>query len=343
MFCVECGKETQIFKDGVCLECYLKTHNFSKGPEIIDLPVCTRCNSYKYKSTWTSELFGDVLRRVIKKTFNISKELKKIDINTTCKEEKDGMQCKVFITGFLDDVEITEEHDLLVRLKRTVCDVCSKQFGGYYEAIIQIRPEKRDLSEDELHNIRLSAENLIENIRAKGNRSLFMADVGEEHGGLDFYLSDKESALIITKKLQEQYGGTIKQSAKNIGMKDSRQVYRMTYLLRLSYFKKGDFISYNGSYFHISSISANNVHVSNLSTWDECVFDIKEIQKAKVLGGEELITEMILVSETEDEVQAMNENSYEIKIIRKPKIISFKSEKIKIVKIDDLLFLSPKT
>ena len=59
MFCVECGKEEEIFKDGVCKDCYVKTHSFSKGPQVVDLPVCTNCDSYKYKNTWTSDIFDD--------------------------------------------------------------------------------------------------------------------------------------------------------------------------------------------------------------------------------------------------------------------------------------------
>jgi nonsense-mediated mRNA decay protein 3 len=341
MFCVECGKEIPIFRNGVCLSCYLKTNSFTKGPEIIDLPLCVHCNSYKYKSTWTSELFGDIMGRIIKNTFTISKELKKIDINLTSKEEKDGMMCKVFITGFLDDVEITEEHNLLVRLRRTVCDVCSKRFGGYHEAIIQIRGDKRNLSKKELDNVMLSVESLVETMQSKGNRALFITDFGDEHGGLDFFISDKGSALIITKKLQEQYGGTIKQSSKNMGMKDSRQISRMTYLLRLPSFSKGDFISYKDSYYRISSISGNKIRIIDLSNWNEQTLDAKEIQKAKILGGEELTTEMILVSQTNEEVQVMGSKTYEMKIIRKPKPVSFDSEKIKIIKIDDQLFLLP--
>ena len=99
MFCVECGKDGPIFKDGTCLSCYLETHSFSKGPTVIDLPVCPHCGSYKYKNTWTSDLFGDVIRRVIKHTFQISRELRKVDINTECIETK-------------EDLEAAKQHDL---------------------------------------------------------------------------------------------------------------------------------------------------------------------------------------------------------------------------------------
>ena len=42
--------------------------------------------------------------------------------------------------------------------------------------------------------------------------------------------------------VQEQFGGEIKHSSKNVGMREGKQIYRMTYLLRLPAFKKGDFI-----------------------------------------------------------------------------------------------------
>ena len=339
MFCVECGKEGPIFRDGVCKDCYFKTHTFTKGPSEIDMPVCSHCNSFKYKSNWTNDLFGDAIRRVIKNKFEISKELKKVDVNTECQETSDGMQCKVYISAYLDNVEITEEHDLIVHLKKTVCDVCSKKFGGYHEATIQIRTDERKLSKKELEEIVIDVENLVEQLRSKGNRGLFITDIAKEHGGLDFYISDKQTSLIIVKKLQEKYGGSVKQSSKNIGMKDSRQIYRMTYLLRLSPYKKNDFIKLKNKYYQILWVRGRKIKIKNLSNWEEITFDENTIEKVKILGGKELIKEMIIVSQKENEIQLMDPKTYEIKIIRKPKPVDFKSEKVQIVQFENKLFL----
>jgi len=341
MFCVECGKDGPIFRDGVCLNCYLKTHTFTKGPDIIDIPVCAHCGSYKYKNTWISDLFGDVIRRIIRNDFQIGKELKKIEINTECKETKEVVNCKVYISGFLDDAEINEEHEILVRQKRTVCDVCSKRFGGYYEATVQIRTDRKKLAKNELNDLKIVVESLVEDLQAKGHRGLFITDVGEEHGGLDFYISEKGPGLIIVKKIQERYGGIIKQSSKNIGMKDSKQTYRMTYLIRLPSYRKGDFLQLNNAFYCINSIHGNKVKITDLSNWEETAVDIKTIQKANVIGGEELIKEMILVSQTKDELQLMDPNNYKIIFVKKPEPISFNSKMIKIVKLEDKLFLIP--
>jgi len=50
---------------------------------------------------------------------------------------------------------------------------------------------------------------------------------------------------------------------------------------------------------------------------------------------------MILVSQKEDEVQVMDQKNYEIKVIRKPKQVLFDSKTIKVVKLEDRLFLIP--
>ncbi|KYK28064.1 hypothetical protein AYK20_01505 [Thermoplasmatales archaeon SG8-52-1] len=342
MFCVECGKEDPIYKEGVCISCYLKKHIFTQGPKIIDLPICTHCGSFKYKSNWTSELFGDVLQRIIKSNFKISKELNKIDINTECKEMKDGMSCDVYISGLVGDVEITEKHEVLVRLKRTVCDVCSRRFGGYHEAIVQIRADKKGLSKKEIGDIKIIVENIITDLQLKGNRGLFITELVEEHGGLDFYISERGPSLIVAKKLQELFGGEIKQSSKNVGMKDSKQIYKMTYLIRIPSFRKGDFIKQNNSFFYVVSIHGNKIKMIKLDSWEEAVVDLKTIQKASIIGGEELIQEMILISQTEDEIQIMDSKSYKIYILKKPKPIKFIDEKLKILKTETQLFLLPK-
>ncbi len=341
MFCVECGKENEIFRNGVCIKCYLKNKSFTKGPEIFDINICSKCLSYKYKNHWLRESFDDILNRYIEDKFKISNELEKIQIKTDCNEKGKNVFCKIIIKGYLGGHEISEEHFLTVRIKGIVCDICSKKFGGYFEATLQVRADKRKLSREEIEIIRLDVENLLKSYRNKGNRGLFITDVGEEHGGIDFYLSEKGSAYTIAKKIQDKCGGVIKESSKNFGLKDGRQIYRMTYLLRIPSYRKGDFILHDNSYFYISSISGNKVHTIELCNWTKRVFDGKDLKKIRIIGGKELVTEMILVSQSKDEVQIMDPMTYKTIEVRKPKLISFKTKKINIIKLEEIIFLLP--
>jgi len=341
MFCVECGKDEPIFRNGVCLDCYLKTAQFSKGPRIMDLTICPRCSSYKHKNTWVQEPFEDILQQHIKDAFTISPELRNVTIQTTCKEQERILQCMVSISGFLEEHPITEQHPLTVRIRRYTCDICSREAGGYYEAIIQIRTEQRTFSKEELQILRSTVETMVGQLQKSGKRGLFITDFDENRQGLDFFLSEKTTAFSIAKKLQEQFGGDFKQSASAAGMKDSKQVYRMTYLVRVPAYRKGDFFSFDRSFYMIVSLHENKVRAVELSTWAEKVIEGKNIQPSKIHGGHERIKEMIVVSQSKKDIQLMDPKTYATVEIQKPKAVTIPPPMVNTVKLDGTLFLVP--
>jgi len=342
MFCVECGKEKTIFKDGVCKPCYLKTHQFTKGPQYLDITKCSSCNAYKYKNTWYNESFEKTIKRHIKNTFEISKELRQIQITLEYKSEKvKNIPCKITIEGKIENKKIQEQHQITIREHKTNCDVCSRQYGGYYEAIIQIRGENQKLTSKETQKYQTIVENLVHNLQEKGNRGLFITDIGKEQGGIDFFLSDTGAAQSIVKKIQEQTDGQIKQSSKNVGMKDGRQIYRMTYLLRLPDYQIGDIIKLNKKYFQITAIQKNKIKTINLATWNELIISKKDLQKGVIKRLDELEKDYIVVSQTDKEIQLMNPETYKIFDILKPKPIDYSSEKIIAIQINDKFFLIP--
>lgn len=116
----------------------------------------------------------------------------------------------------------------------------------------------------------------------------------------------------------------------------------MTYLLRLPSLQKGDIISFDNDFFFVLSVRSNKIRLINLSNWDEIVVDSKNLQKTSILGGKELVKEMIFVSQSQNEVQLMDPETYKIKDVQKPKPIQYNTEKIKVVKVEDQIFLLPK-
>ena len=103
MFCVECGIENKIYKDGLCLKCYLRNTKFSKGSETLDLSVCVNCDRYKYKNTWTNDLLEDILQRIVKNNFKISNELQKVNITIDTKKSSQSLECLVHISGLIQE------------------------------------------------------------------------------------------------------------------------------------------------------------------------------------------------------------------------------------------------
>lgn len=341
MYCVDCGEDKPIFKDGSCLPCYLKNHHFTSGPAVIDISYCTHCGSLKYKNTWSTDSFEQMLKRYVKQLFTISKQLRKVHIEPFCEGEEHATPCTIRIVGMIQDEQIVEEHQVQVRMHPMVCDVCSRQTGGYYEAILQIRPWEKKLEEQRLLKIQTYIEDLIYSMQEKGNRKLFITDQDREHGGLDYYLSDKQAAASIIKQTQEMMGGEITVSSKNVGMKAGQQVYRMTYLLRLYPFKSNDFLVYKDTISLVGSVSKNMVHLIDLRTWSSSTVEAKNLELAAVYSYEDLVIKMIVVSQTKDEVQVMHSRTYEVLVIRKPTMITYISEQIEVVEHDQRFYLLP--
>jgi nonsense-mediated mRNA decay protein 3 len=341
MFCVECGREEPIFRNGVCIACYMKHTQFTKGPSILDVTICPHCESYKYKNTWVHEPFDDVLKREIKGVFHLSPELKNVQIQTKCNEQERILACMVFFTGVVENQAVTEQHPLTVRLKRVTCDICSREAGGYYEAILQIRAHGRTFSDEELGVLRSTVENMVGQLQESGKRGLFITDSEEKREGLDFFLSEKGTALSIAKKVQEQFGGEFKSSTSSAGMKDSRQLYRMTYLVRLPSYRKGDIFMHRGSFYGILSLHANKARAIDLSSWEEKVIDGKDITPSKIYGGQELVKEMIVVSQSRHDIQLMDQKSFTMFEIPRPKKATITTQLVKTVKIEGRVFLYP--
>jgi nonsense-mediated mRNA decay protein 3 len=342
MFCVDCGEEKTIFRNGSCLECYLKNHQFTQGPDFIDITMCVHCGSLKFKSLWTNEPLETIVKRNVKQLFSISNELRQVTIEATCTQEQERYSCTISISGTVDDVPITETHHVYVRMKQHSCDTCSKQFGGYHEAILQIRPHEKKIPKDELLEIRTFVESLIFSMQEQGHRNLFIADVGEEHGGIDFYLSDKQAAATIIKKIQESYGGVMTTSSKNMGMKDGKQLYRVTHLVRLPSYHQGDFLEINEQHYYVLSLSHHTVHVVNLATWEKKGMPSKDLGTVKIVGSKELLKEMIFISQTSQDIQLMDPKNYKMFTLKKPKPFSFENEKIQVVSLDeDMYYLFP--
>ena len=342
MFCVECGKEKTLFKNGMCVDCYIKKNHFSKAPKNLTLFSCPHCGSYKHKNMWISESFDHIMQHAIQDSFTVDNQLNNVSFIVDCKEKKgNDILCYVDIIGFLEKHEVRERHTVIIRIMQTACDSCSKRYSGYFEAILQIRADKRKLTKKELTTLMNIVETLVNNIAKKGDRDAFITDTGKIHGGLDFYLSKNEVAHIISKNLHERFGGELKTSPKLVGRKDGRDMYRMTYLVRLPVYRKGDFVSISSSFYIVFSISRSRINLINLSTWKTVTYNNKSLEDVTVHGGEELITDVVLVSQSKCEVQVMDQKTYNTVEISKPISVSFDSKTVKIVKLDDKLFLIP--
>ncbi len=209
-FCFICGKKTEKLIKGYCEECYNKKFQLIEIPKEIFVTICTKCNKIKEKNMWKDIEIDEFLRNKIK---ILGKDIKiRFEINDAL---------KVYAKGFLEGSKNLKEESYEVKLKtnKQVCLECSRKFGEYYEAIIQIRG---NLTNDDINSI----DDIV--LMGKG-----FYRIKEVKGGYDLFISNKSLAEKITEFLRKKYKAEIKKSYKLVTSKQGKDIYRNIILVRI--------------------------------------------------------------------------------------------------------------
>lgn len=92
---------------------------------------------------------------------------------------------------------------------------------SYYEAIIQLRPAKKEVLDFVRNSIK--------------ERGAFISKEEKLKKGIDIYMSDQRFARALSKKLRVKYGGEVKLTRKlhTVSKRTGKKLYRVTVLFRL--------------------------------------------------------------------------------------------------------------
>jgi len=214
-FCFLCGKKTEKLIKGYCEECYNKEFQLIKIPKKISYVICNKCNLIKYKNKWRNLRIEDLIKQNIKILGNNVKV--KIEMN-------DIFHIKA--KGFLKDSEKLKDeiHNVNVIINKTICPLCSKKYGGYYESILQLRGDFSVYITDFI------GDQMI--LISKKDRKSFYK-IRKVRNGFDFYIGSKAAANKIAELLKKKYNAKVKKSFKLITKKDGKNIYRNIISVRI--------------------------------------------------------------------------------------------------------------
>lgn len=231
-FCYLCGKITEELDEGLCNSCYSKEKKIPCLPKTIEVEVCRGCSRY-YSGKWVA----------IKEPPNkMMKVISREAVKSRLEPELREFQGEVRILKTVDrgktivsDLEVELSKTLgaeppthlrtSLKLKQTLCPVCSKRAGGYFEAIIQLRAEDID-------KILGEAFRVINRLYEK-DQMAFVVDETRVKGGVDLKVGSGKAAKVVGTYFKTHFGARIKKSAKLSGKKDGKNVYRKTILIRV--------------------------------------------------------------------------------------------------------------
>ncbi|MFQ5918984.1 MAG: NMD3-related protein [Thermoplasmata archaeon] len=227
-FCVECGTEGPVY-EGLCADCLPTKRTLVELPSVLELERCVHCGRFHVPRGWEETDLSEALLRTVEKAAEVSRDVRdhRVLLHMDLRH-LDEVGLRLTHRVVLPGLETEQIGESRVRLRRTTCPECAKQHGQYYEAILQIRAQKRPVAEEEKKTVRA----LIEE-RVRGDPRLFVTKEEAVHGGLDIYLSSNKAARALAQRVRSHLGGKVTSSPKLHGRRGGRDVYRVTYAVRL--------------------------------------------------------------------------------------------------------------
>jgi len=345
MDCIICGKGHPVL-GGLCADCLQERRRFIDVPEFTQLLTCAHCGSVVIGKRWMEPRpLEEELAEAAKRATNVG-DVEGADIVLGVKVKllnDNNADAEVTATIMFGKKSITQTAKTRVRIRRMVCERCSKIHGKYFEAVLQVRASGRKLSDDELRDIAANVHELASD-KGKSTREEFISKEEVVDGGLDFQLGTIYRAKAIAKALASHFGGKITESSKLAGNKLGKELFRVTFLVRLPELKKGDFARLEERVLLVTHVSSKGISATDLLSGESRVLDDKEVEVTRRLGGPELVEEAVVLQARRPEVQVMDPASFRPVSIVAPEWFwkSIKTpESVRIVKVGEDVHLVP--
>lgn len=343
LFCPKCGKDTDVFYDNVCRQCFAGNKKLIKCPDVVYSRICPRCGSVFRKGRWTlKEDESEAVMDCVKDALKLDKHAENIELSLSA-EQLDRSRYSVHIEARAEikGAQIEASQNVELRIKRETCDTCSRISGGYFEGIVQVRAEKRIPTHEELERCRVIAEEAAARAEEKGDRLAFIAKIEELDEGIDLYVGSIKLGKQVCRAVIEVFGGRFSESPKLVGQKNGEDLYRITFALRLPEFVRGDII---GADDRVVEVLTCGKHVSgiDLETGKRFVENYSDLMDVRKLGKRQEAVSAVLVASEGKTIQVMHPDSFETVTIKRPEFLSAEpGGEIKVVKTEKGIYVVP--
>lgn len=323
MFCPECGSNDGELIEGLCPICYLKGFKILEIDPNITVTICAHCNAKLEKANWLEEEipYEEIVYNVLENNIKLSdlaekyekKDPSNLDIELEIVKVKGTLyECVVNGKARIFDNLIEQEFKTTVKINKSVCPNCSKRNSGYYESVIQLRADSRELEDFEIENVNNIVDATLKKLFKK-NKLSYLAQKAQLKEGIDYYIGSYKSGKKLANILQERIGGILKESPRLISEDRStgKGLYRIWISLRLAKFKKGDFITYKNQVAQVTSITGHKVTAENLDNFKQFTITWKDYSLIESVGKSENKIKTSVISKSPHTIQILHPETYD--------------------------------
>lgn len=323
------------------MDCFLRDRSLVSLPDHVDLSVCTSCGQFLWRGEYQPMSMDKALSMAAGSALKVIKEARLIECvaDIVPRDEYNysvTLRCKLAISDFEADALATT----IVRVKNTVCRICSRRTGNYYESILQVRTSAKEIQSDLMDEVLARVEKIVDDAAAT-NPNAFITKMELVPGGVDVYLSMIALGREISKTLSDLYCAETDESSKLVGQtRDGIDMYRVSYLVRLPEFHVGDVVRYGKKYYLLTRVSNSGGKIRSLNNFAETTVRRPNMSDLKVYAKESELETADVISRSPGEVQILDPSNYSTLDLLVPKDGTV-GDTVRIVRIDGIVYYVP--
>ncbi|OPY37684.1 MAG: NMD3 family protein [Methanoregula sp. PtaU1.Bin051] len=283
-FCPKCGQPSE--REGLCSRCRAESVQWLSCDGRVQSVHCPACDARKVGSVWTDtgrdreSIAYDLVRSAV----HIHPDVKQADVRIRIIDlTHNRSRAEVSVTGRLYGQRVEGSCETEIAWLKEQCDRCSRISGSYYEGVVQVRAEGRHPSPFEIQTAAAFADEAESALQTGGERLSFISDMTETRDGLDIVVGSQHIGLLIAQKVTAELGGRYTTHPKLVGEKNGKQLYRITYSVRLPRFQKRDVIRWKGRYAEVVQVEPHGLRVFDFA--ENAIRSVREDEVEKLVGN----------------------------------------------------------
>jgi nonsense-mediated mRNA decay protein 3 len=345
LFCPKCGAETE--EEGLCRACFAEQYVVFEVPQVIEVKICAKCPSYKIGDAWVDtridtyeELAKKATSKTVRLALTVNKEVRSPQITVVPEFiSPQVLKVHVAVSGEIGGRQVSTEAEVEARVRKETCDVCSRIAGGYYEGIIQIRAQDRFPTKEEVTRCLKVVENVIVRAAKAGDRLAFITDVFPLPEGADVYVGSSTCGRQAARAVVDEFGGTVNEAPKLVGARDGKDLYRITFAVRLPNIIAGDIVRMHNRVVLVEKLGKR---ISGIDLSNGQPTSAPEDVKLEKISDRSKAIKTVLVSGDSSSVQILDPETYQAITIKRPAFLKKEpGEEVWAVKTPEGVFLLP--
>jgi nonsense-mediated mRNA decay protein 3 len=349
-FCPNCGDpvpdvtrpgEAGSRERALCDGCYFERFDFVDAPERLEVRVCAACGAVHRGNRWVdvgARDYTDVAIEAVTEALGVHVEADAVEWTVDPEQvDETTVRMHCHFSGVVRETPLEETVVVPVRFSRETCTRCGRIAGDYYAARVQVRAADRTPSDEETARARELAEEVVGEMAATGDRDAFVTDASAVPEGLDLKVSTAAIGEQVSRRLVGEFGGQVDESETLVTEdEDGKEVYRVTYAVRLPPYRPGEVIDpADGDGPVLVRSVQGNLKGVRLTTGEsyEASAEAGDAPDATRLGtrGDAVETTVVTV-EDENAVQVLDPETYEATTIARPDYMDAGAETVPVVR-----------